>query len=146
MREMILNEKYWMKTLELQTLLKPFLQVTLALESNKSKLSCLYVYYIWLLNQSASFSTSSLLPSPIPDTIELIRKRWNQIYHPLLTIAYLADPAARHDRPVKIPEKEMKDIETWLFEHYNEKKKTIKVFAELLHLRARAGSFGNELH
>ena len=125
-----------MKILKLQILLKSFLQVTLTLESNKSKLLCLYVYYIWLLNQAAllSFSISSLLPSPIPDTIELIRKRWNQIYHPLLTIAYLADPAARHDRPVKIPEKEMKDIDTWLFEHYNDKEKTIKIFAELLHL------------
>ena len=64
MREMILSKKYWTKTLELQSLLKPFLQVTLALESNKPKLSCLYAYYIWLLNQSVllSFSISSLLP------------------------------------------------------------------------------------
>jgi hypothetical protein len=74
MREMILNEEYWMKTLELQALLKPFLQVTLALESNKPKLSRLYAYYIWVLNQTASFPISSLLPSPIPNAIELIRK------------------------------------------------------------------------
>ena len=40
----------------------------------------------------------------------------------------------------------MKDIGTWLFEHYNDKEKAIKIFAELLHLRAREGSFGNELH
>jgi len=39
MREMILSKEYWTKTLELQTLLKPFLQVILALESNKPKLS-----------------------------------------------------------------------------------------------------------
>ncbi len=90
---MILSEEYWTKTLELQTLLKPFLQVTLALESNKPKLSRLYAYYTWLLNQSASFSTS-LLSFPTTDLIELIRKWWNQIYHLLLIIAYLADPAA----------------------------------------------------
>ena len=40
----------------------------------------------------------------------------------------------------------MKDISTWLFEHYNDKEKTIKIFAELLHLRECADSFDNELH
>ena len=74
MREMILSKKYWTKILKLQTLLKPFLQVTLALESNKSKLSCLYAYYIWLLNQSVSFLTLLLLSFPISDMIELIHK------------------------------------------------------------------------
>ena len=72
-----------MKTLELQTLLKPFLQVTLALESDKPKLSRLYANYTWLLNQSAS-----------PEVVELICKWWNNIYHPLLLIAYLADSTA----------------------------------------------------
>ena len=148
MREMILNEKYWMKTLKLQTLLKSFLQVTLMLESNKSKLSCLYIYYIWLLNQSVLFSflISLLLFSSILNMIELIHKWWNKIYHSLLTIIYLADSIVWHDRSVKISEKKMKDIDTWLFEHYKDKEKTIKIFAEFLHLRAHAGFFDNELH
>ena len=73
MREMILSEKYWTKILELQTLLKSFLQVMLALESNKPKLSCLYAYYTWLLNQSVLFSTSLLFFS-ITDLIKLICK------------------------------------------------------------------------
>jgi len=40
----------------------------------------------------------------------------------------------------------MEDVGTWLFQHYNDKDTAIKVFADLLHLQARAGSFGNELH
>ena len=74
MREMILNEKYWMKTLKLQTFLKSFLQVTLTLESNKSKFSCFYVYYIWFLNQSVLFLILLLLSFSISDMIELICK------------------------------------------------------------------------
>ena len=137
MREVILDEQYWMKTLELQALLKPFLQVIIALELNKPKLSCLYAYYTWLLSQPVSlFSTpSALLPSPIPNVVELIRKRWNKIYHPLLTIAYLADPTAWHNRPVKVTEKQMEGVGAWLFQHYNSnKEKVIKVFTNLLYL------------
>ena len=133
MREMILNEKYWMKTLKLQTFLKSFLQVILTLESNKSKLSHLYVYYIWLLNQSVLFSTSLLFFS-ITDLIELIHKQWNQIYHLFLIIAYLADSAVWNEKSVTIAEKKMKNVDTWLFQYYNDKNTTIKIFADFLHL------------
>ena len=108
---MILDEQYWTKTLELQALLKPFLQVTLTLKSNRPKLSRLYAYYTHLLTKSATL-TSPLLPRS--KAIKLISKRWNKIYHPLLTIAYLADPTAQRDRPIKVAEKQMEGITLWL--------------------------------
>jgi len=75
MREIILDKNYWTKTLDLQAFLKSFLQVTLALESDKPKLSCLYIYYTWLLNHSATLvSTSSWLSSLASNVDELIRK------------------------------------------------------------------------
>ena len=48
-------------------------------------------YYTHLLTKLVTL-TSPLLPRL--KAIKLISKRWNKIYYPLLTIAYLADPTA----------------------------------------------------
>ena len=41
----------------------------------------------------------------------------------------------------------MEGVALWLVQHYNgDKTKAVKVYADLFHLRARAGSFSNELN
>jgi hypothetical protein len=42
MREIILDENFWIKTLDMVILLKPYLKVTIAIELNQLKLSRLY--------------------------------------------------------------------------------------------------------
>jgi hypothetical protein len=45
-RNIILNEQYWVKTKELEALLTPFLQVTISLETNKPKFAGVTNFYI----------------------------------------------------------------------------------------------------
>ena len=47
-RDLALRSTYWEKAQELYNILNPFLQVTIALESNKAKLSRLFSWYTWL--------------------------------------------------------------------------------------------------
>ena len=65
------------KAQELYNILKPFLQVTIALESNKAKLSRLFSWYTWLLNESAR-SMSDLLPCQ--EALRLINNRFHKMY------------------------------------------------------------------
>ena len=143
-RNVILDEQYWVKTKELEALLTPFLQVIISLETNKPKLSRLYAYYTFLLKETATLSNSLLTRS---EAHELINQRFKKLYHPLMTIAYLCDPVARDKRPIDVTDKQIKGVRGWLLEYYkNNKKKTATVYAELLKLRARLGPFSRPLN
>ena len=129
-RVVILNKQYQKKTRQLEDLLIPFLQVTLTLELNKPKLSRLYVYYTFLLKETATLTNTLLTRS---EAYELISQRFRKIYHPLMTISYLCDPTARDERPVNITDKQIRGIGGQLLRHYkNDKKKASIVYAELL--------------
>ena len=73
----------------MQRFLKPFLEVTLALESNKLRASRIYAYFNYLLE--AAIPTSL----PVTEILALITKRWLQVAHLAFTVAYICDPAAR---------------------------------------------------
>ena len=117
---------------ELEALLTPFLQVIISLETNKPKLSHLYVYYTFLLNETAILSNTLLTCS---EAHQLISQCFKKLHYPLMTIAYLCDPVTCDERPVNITDEQIRDIGGWLLEHYkNNKKKTATVYAELLEL------------
>ena len=96
-KDIVNNGSFWYNNHLLEQLLEPLLKVTIALETNAPKLSHVYANMAWLVSQ-ASFT--SLVP---PEVIKpVLAKRFQQAYHPLMVIAYLADPQQRTDRPIKV--------------------------------------------
>ncbi|SMR51307.1 unnamed protein product [Zymoseptoria tritici ST99CH_1E4] len=85
---------FWSNTAAFIDLLKPFLQVTIALESNSPRLSHVYANYRYLLNDSFA---NPLLES-YRDVHDIVIRRYNRVYHPLMLIAFLADPQERAAR------------------------------------------------
>jgi Protein of unknown function (DUF 659)/hAT family C-terminal dimerisation region len=146
-RELTLCSPYWEKTQELRDILEPFLQVTIALESNKAKLSRLFSWYSWLLNQSAT-SRSDLLPRQ--EALRLIDNRFHKIYTALWLIAYLCDPVARMQRPVAIAKWQLDGMAQYLTRYYEVRgettgKKASEVYGQLVNLKEREGAFGSEI-
>jgi hypothetical protein len=146
-RDLILRSVYWEKTQELYNILKPFLQVTIALESNKAKLSRLFSWYSWLLNQSAT-SKSDLLPRQ--EALQLIANRFHKMYTALWLIAYLCDPVARMQRPVEIAKWQLDGMEKYLVQYYKVRgettdKKASEVYGQLINLKEREGAFAREI-
>jgi len=126
MRTTIFNEQYWAKTKELETLLTPFLQVIISLETNKPKFLRFYVYYIFLLNKTATLSNTLLT---CLEALQLISQRFKKLYHPLITIAYLCNPITRNKRPINITDKQIRGVRGWLLKYYkNDEKKTATVY------------------
>jgi Protein of unknown function (DUF 659)/hAT family C-terminal dimerisation region len=146
-RDLTLRSTYWEKAQELYNILKPFLQVTIALESNKAKLSRLFSWYTWLLNESAR-SMSDLLPCQ--EALRLINNRFHKMYTALWLIAYLCDPVARMKRPVAIAKWQLDDMAQYLIRYYKVRgettdKKASEVYGQLINLKEREGAFGNEI-
>jgi hypothetical protein len=83
----VLNPTFWDQARQLQDLLQPFLRVTIALESNSLKLSHCYTNFGWLIKEGCS---SRLVPRPVIKP--LIKLRFQKAWHPLIIIAYLANP------------------------------------------------------
>ena len=122
----------------------PFLQVIILLKTNKPKLSCLYVYYIFLLNEMATLSNTLLTCSEV---FQLIDQCFKKFYYPLMTIAYLCDPITRNERPVDVTNIQIKGVGSWLLKYYKkDEKKTTTVYAELLELQAKSSPFSRPLN
>jgi hypothetical protein len=147
MREIILDENFWIKTLDMVTLLEPYLKVTIAMESNQSKLSRLYAWFVWLL--ANTWTMKSCFLSRV-QAEKLISERFYKLYNPLWLIAYLCDPVVRQQRPVNISQHQMNDLGPFLkqwFHHRGEttNEKATLVFGQLRELKEREGMFADEM-
>jgi hypothetical protein len=142
MRSLILDEGFFGKVAILRKFLEPFLKVTLALESDKPKLSRLYGYYTWL----SEVQVTGLVDAEVVQ--EKIIARFAKIYHPLLVIAYLCDPCARQERPVAIRDEDMASTGEWLSHHYAAVEPSVRVtvWRQLLQLKEREGRFKSEMN
>jgi len=140
-RRLILDSDFWSLTQQLCDLLQPFLEVTIALESNEPKLSRIYAYYTHLL-KSTSLLNSSFLPGAAAR--ELISERFKKIYKPFMAIAYLCDPKARDQRPVTITERQLSGVRDWLRGYFNgDEARAAHLYTHLLLLRDRRGRFAD---
>jgi len=140
-RALVLNEEFWDNSRSLRRLLKPFLQVTIALESTKPKASRIYAYYTWLLQETY---IDGFLPHD--EVITILSNRFNKIYHPLFAIAYLCDPSARESKKVNVTNTQMAGVARYLLQHYNgDSVKAGKVYRGLITLRERVEVFSDEV-
>ena len=78
----------------------------------------------------------------------LISQRFAKIYHPLITIAFLADPIKRQRRPETIvQESQLTNLSGFLMQYCKgNKDKAIGLYAKLAQLRALSGPFNNEMN
>ena len=126
LREQLHEYRFWEQLDALQRFLKPFLEVTIALESNCPRGSRIYAYFNYLLEMS---SPASL---PREEILTIITKRWLSLAHPLFTVAYICDPAARDDRKVGIHNGTRDKMANWLGTRYPEEGVAASILRELL--------------
>jgi hypothetical protein len=139
-KEKLHRYEFWEQLDTLQLFLKPFLEVTIALESNKPKASRIYGYFRHLLKKTAY--TTSL---PRDQIYAIIGERWAQVQRPQFTVAYICDPAARGEREVDISEEQWLEVATWLDQRYRELGKASLLYKELLDVWNRSGSYSNKV-
>lgn len=89
-KDIVHRFSFWEKMEVLQKFLKPFLQVTIALEGSKPKASRIYAYFRYLLFQT--ILTTDLNQREIAT---IITRRWGQIDRPQYTIAYMRSHSSR---------------------------------------------------
>ena len=83
-RNMILSYRFWEQVDSLQRFLKPFLEVTIALEGVRPKASRIFAYFKYLAQYT--YATTSL---PAEEVRNIIERRFTQIHRPEYTIAYM---------------------------------------------------------
>ena len=137
------NPSFWQQARSLHQLLEPFLKVTIGLESTQPRLSHIYADMTWLSRQQIN---SLLVPAVVLQT--LISQRFAKIYHPLITIAFLADPIERQRRPeIIVQESQFTNLSSFLMQYCKgNKDRAIKLYAKLAQLRALSGPFNNEMN
>ena len=141
-KALVVDGHFWHKAYMLQQLLRPFLKVTVALESNSPKLSHVYANMAFLMREAV---VSELVPT---EKIKpLLKKRFASAYHPLMGIAYLADPIQRLKRPVAVPQSQLSYIGCWLRDFWFEgnAQKAGRVYGQLQNLRGRTGPFADDV-
>jgi hypothetical protein len=131
--------RFWEQLDSLLRFLKPFLEVTIALEATKPRGSRLYAYFKHLL--------AAAIPTSLPrlEILTLISKRWLQVANPVFTVAYICDPAARDERPVLIPVGTKVKMANWLGQRYTEPGVASRVYQELLAVWEREGIYSNDV-
>ena len=132
-KALLLDETFWKDTAALEALLQPFLAVTLALERTRPQLSHVYADFNWLKVQS--FTNDLVEPRQLAT---LVQNRWNKLYHPLMTIPFLADPQERAKRPeVKVTDVQLKGLLPFLFQYcLKDREVTGRLYAKLHTLKA----------
>lgn len=147
-RTTILNEDFWIKTADMIALLEPYLKITIAMESNQSKLSRLFAWFSWLIGETSSMHSVFVSQE---EATEMVTARFLKIYNPLWLIAYLCDPIARHERPVKVALSTMNALGPFLQQWFRVRGETTdkvasRVLGQLRELQNREGSFADELN
>lgn len=139
LRDKLHTWRFWEQLDELQRFLKPFLEVTIALEATKPRASRIYAYFNYLLRAA--------IPIGLPknDILQLIARRWEQVRHPAFTVAYICDPAARDEREVDIPSGSRVLMAEWLEERYPAEGAAAAIYTELLRVWDREGSYSNKV-
>ncbi|KAF2189394.1 hypothetical protein K469DRAFT_683785 [Zopfia rhizophila CBS 207.26] len=96
-QSIVQSYRFWEQLSGLKKFLEPFLQVAIALESVRPQASRIFAYFRFLLWEI--IYTTSL---PSERIKEIIGKRFQDVYKPIMTIAYICDPLAREERQVPI--------------------------------------------
>ena len=141
-RTIVLDDHFKGRMQMLEDLLAPFLQICIALETERPRLSKVYYYLTWLQKQT---TISSLVPKQT--FFPLVQKRMQQAYHPMMCIAYLADPNVRKEKVVKVTQSQIEQAVQWLQEEYcNGSTEAAGAYlALLIALRDKTGIFGNQI-
>jgi hypothetical protein len=139
MQQLSANYCFWSDLTTLESLLEPFLQVTVALELTRPKASRIYGYFVHLLRYSCL--TTSLSGELLR---EIIQRRFDQVHRPVFTVAYICDPLARSEREVYIPSQMQDEVADWLVLWYNDRQRAAAVWCELTNVLHRTGCFKNE--
>jgi hypothetical protein len=142
---LIYNGQFWQRTLELQKLLKIFLEVIISSESNQPKLSYLYGWWVWLL-QSTELTTSFVETGKI---IAILQERFYNSYSPLWAIAYLCDPVAQKRRPVRITADQTRGIGQYLLKWCrvhgeNDDHMAYTLYGQLMEMKDGQGVFSDQ--
>ena len=108
-RALVINGAFWHELRQLDQLLLPFLQVTIALETIAPSMSHVFANITYLLRATTQ------LPLADQATLRcLVSVRFFELYYPLMAVAYLADLIEREKRPVEVQEVQVKDVGNWL--------------------------------
>jgi len=139
-QEMILDYRFWEQAEALAGFLRPFLEVTLALEGVRPKASRIYAYFVWL--SQITYLATSL---DIASVKEIIGRRFKQVHRPIYTIAYICDPSARAERPVSITDKMLIEVQEYLKSRYSTREEALRVWVELKDMWDREGLWAADL-
>jgi hypothetical protein len=147
-RTTLLDENFWTKTADMVTLLEPYLKLTIAMESNQSKLSRLFAWFSWLIAETVSMRSVFITSE---EARNLITARFLKIYNPLWLIAYLCDPITRYERSVNITSTSMNALGPFLQQWFRVRGETTDTVASLVlgqlrELQNREGDFTDELN
>lgn len=133
----VLNPAFWEKTRNLARFLKPFLDVTIALEGVQPKASRIFAYFQFLAQ--TCHATTQLSRDEI---LTAIGRRFSQIHDPLFSIAYVCDPAAREERRVTLTNKMWLEIDVYVRQYFAHSPGAAgQVYMELRAIWARTGPF-----
>ena len=137
----ILSIRFWEQLSSLERLLRPFLEVTLALESVRPKASRIFAYFKYLIQKVYTHTTSHY-----EDVLDIIGKRFKQIHHPIMTVAYICDPQAREERKVAITDTMDLEMQEYLQHYYSDARRAAGVYKELQEVWHRRGAYSGPLN
>ncbi|EXX65910.1 hypothetical protein RirG_128800 [Rhizophagus irregularis DAOM 197198w] len=138
-RNNVLSEEFWEMANLITKFLEPMVVALKLFESDSSTLSTVYSNFKKLMNKVSEISCN------FSDNIQqLIQKRWEYSYHPVMMVAYMLDPRF-------LEESKDADIEAIGYTEFTEfankrfgREESIKLFAELVTFRQKNSPYDNE--
>ncbi|CAB4460063.1 unnamed protein product [Rhizophagus irregularis] len=138
-RNNVLSEEFWEMVNLITKFLEPMVVALKLFESNSSTLSTVYSNFKKLMNKVSEISCN------FSDNIQqLIQKRWEYSYHPVMMVAYMLNPRF-------LEESKDADIEAIGYTEFTEfankrfgREESIKLFAELVTFRQKNSPYDNE--
>ncbi|GBC07859.1 hypothetical protein RclHR1_07730012 [Rhizophagus clarus] len=138
-RNNVLSEEFWEMADLITKILEPMVVILKLFESDTSTLSTVYSHFNKLINKISELSCE------FSEYIQqLIHKRWEYSYHPVMMAAYMLDPRF-------LEESEDADIEAIGYAEFTEftnrrfgQEESVKLFAELVVFRQKNSPYDNE--
>lgn len=140
LRIQVLSDNFWEDLNIVTKIMEPMVSALKLFESDTSILSTVYSYYKKVMDQinqiDCNFSNKLQ---------ELITKRWEYTYHPIMMTAYILDPQfLEESKNSGMESTGYAEFTTFVNKRFNQEE-SVELFAELVNFRNKNSPYNNEI-
>ena len=140
MRNNILSDEFWQMIELIVKILEPIVAALKSFESDTSTLSTVYSYYSKLIELLGEFSWNFST-----NIQQLVEKRWEYTYHPIMMVAYMLDPCFLEKSQNTDLEANGYSVFTTFTNSWFNQEKSVNLFIELVKFRQKTSPYDNEI-